>query len=123
MRGLYFILFKSAVELINTKKHLTIEGLIEFVSIRAAIKLGLTETLIASFTYISHKYRAIKYKNINIPSPYWSARQDSLNQKVAFCCLSVPKSKSYQVGYKTQLFFSVVLACATNEMKNYFNLF
>ena len=60
MRGYYFILFKSAVELINTKKHITIEGLIEIVSIRAAINLGLTETLIASFPYISPKYWAQK---------------------------------------------------------------
>jgi hypothetical protein len=57
-----FILLKSAVELINTKKHLTIECLIEIVSIRVAMNLGLTETLIANFPYISQKYRAIKYK-------------------------------------------------------------
>ena len=34
------------------------------------MNLGLTETLIVSFPYISHKYRAIKYKNINIPSRF-----------------------------------------------------
>jgi hypothetical protein len=66
------LFFKSVVELINTNKHLTIEGLIEIFSIRVASNLGLTDTLIASFPNITPKARAraIKYENINIPSSY-----------------------------------------------------
>jgi len=110
-----FILFylNQPLSLLIQKKHLTIEGLIAIVSIRAAINLSLTETQIASFLYISPKYRAIKYKNINIPSPYrftgFTESEGCFFVLFVFVCcffvfLSVPKSKSYKVGYKTQLF-------------------
>jgi hypothetical protein len=94
-------------ELINTKKHLTIEGLIEIVSIRAAMNLGLTDTLIDSFPDITPKERAIKDENIKIPSPYWF----TFTEAEGCFFLSVPKSKSNNVCYQTQLFvffFSVV---------------
>ena len=102
-----FILFKSAVELINQKKHLTIEGIAEIVSIRAAMNLGLTETLIESFPEITPKEResSCKNENIVIPSPYWFT---GFTEAEGCFFISVHKSKSYNVGYQTQLRFSVV---------------
>jgi len=44
-----FELFKSIVEIMNRKGHLTLEGLQEIVNIRASINLGLSEELKAEF--------------------------------------------------------------------------
>jgi hypothetical protein len=48
-----FLLFKSAVELMNKKEHLSMEGLRKIVSIRGAMYRGLTEVLINSFPGIT----------------------------------------------------------------------
>lgn len=47
-----FLLFKSVVELINRKEHLTTEGLHKIVSIRASINNGLSEELTRAFPNI-----------------------------------------------------------------------
>jgi hypothetical protein len=44
-----FELFKSAVELINRKEHLTLNGLKKIVTIRASMNRGLTTVLITAF--------------------------------------------------------------------------
>lgn len=44
-----FLLFKSVVNIINTKEHLTMKGLQEIVSIKASINLGLNDELKAAF--------------------------------------------------------------------------
>jgi hypothetical protein len=46
-----FILFKSAVLLIEQKKHLTVGGLHEIVNIRASMNKGLTKVLADNFPY------------------------------------------------------------------------
>jgi hypothetical protein len=69
------------------------------------MNLGLTETLIESFPEITSKERAIKYENIQIPSPYWFT---GFTEAEGCFFVSVHKSKTYNVGYQTQLFFSVV---------------
>ena len=49
IKRLYFICFKKAILLIKNKKHLTKEGLIELVSLRASMGKGLTKELKAVF--------------------------------------------------------------------------
>jgi hypothetical protein len=44
-----FLLFKSVVEMVNLKKHLTMEGLQNIVSFKASVNLGLTDVLKAAF--------------------------------------------------------------------------
>jgi hypothetical protein len=44
-----YILFKQAVELVQQKEHLTKEGLLKLVSIKASLNLGLSEKLKESF--------------------------------------------------------------------------
>lgn len=44
-----FLLFRSIVELMNKKKHLTIEGLHEILSISASLNRGLSEELVKAF--------------------------------------------------------------------------
>jgi hypothetical protein len=44
-----YILFKQAVELVQQKEHLTKEGLLKLVSIKASLNLGLSEKSKESF--------------------------------------------------------------------------
>ena len=44
-----FLLFKSVVNMVNAKEHLTMKGLQEIVSIKASINLGLNDELKAAF--------------------------------------------------------------------------
>jgi hypothetical protein len=44
-----FQLFKAAFELVKCKRHLTLEGLIDIVSIKATMNLGLSEELEIAF--------------------------------------------------------------------------
>lgn len=48
-----FLLFKSVIEIMNKKEHLTIEGLNKIVSIKASINNGLSEILTKSFPNIA----------------------------------------------------------------------
>lgn len=44
-----FLLFKTAVNIVNTKEHLTIKGLQRIVSLKASINLGLNNELMVAF--------------------------------------------------------------------------
>lgn len=44
-----FLLFKTVVDIINTKEHLTMKGIQKIVSLKASINLGLTDELKAAF--------------------------------------------------------------------------
>lgn len=61
-------LFKRAVDLVNRKQHLTVDGLQEIVNLKSAINLGLSQGLISAFpaTVSSSK---IVVKNPEIPDP------------------------------------------------------
>lgn len=48
-KGADLILFKKVLDLMNIKAHLTIEGLIKIVNIKASINLGLPAKIIAEF--------------------------------------------------------------------------
>ncbi len=54
-----FLLFKKAFDIINDKKHLTIEGLHEFISIRASLNKGLSERLKLAFPNIKPVIRLV----------------------------------------------------------------
>ena len=47
-----YLLFKQAVDLVQEKAHLTKEGLLKLVSIKASLNLGLVEQFKASFPNI-----------------------------------------------------------------------
>ena len=44
-----FIMFKKAVDIMNNKQHLTLEGLSKIIRIRVSINKGLSETLSVNF--------------------------------------------------------------------------
>jgi hypothetical protein len=62
-----YILFKEVYELVIRKEHLTKEGLLKIVSLKASLNLGLSESLKAAFPNI---IPAIKYTDssaVSIP--------------------------------------------------------
>lgn len=56
-----FELFKQALELIQNKEHLTIEGLQKLVAIKASINLGLSDKLKAAFPNTKLESRPVFY--------------------------------------------------------------
>ncbi|GAA4910298.1 hypothetical protein GCM10023405_35440 [Streptomonospora salina] len=64
-----FLLFKTAVDMINAKEHLTMEGLQKIVSIKASVNRGLTESLKVAFPNTIPALRSLS-KNTDIPHPY-----------------------------------------------------
>jgi hypothetical protein len=66
-KGADFILFKRIIELIKNKDHLTHEGLQEIINIRAAMNLGLTDTLKSDFINTVPVERPV-IKTTNIPN-------------------------------------------------------
>ena len=62
-----FLLFKKAVELVNDKAHLTVEGLEKLVNIKASMNLGLSDVLKSEFPgYIPVERPVINSDNINL---------------------------------------------------------
>nr|AVD96796.1 double-motif LAGLIDADG homing endonuclease [Ophiostoma novo-ulmi subsp. novo-ulmi] len=65
------ILFKQAMELVNNKAHLTIEGLNKIINIKASMNLGLSDKLKLEFSnYIPVERPIINIDNINL-DPNW----------------------------------------------------
>jgi hypothetical protein len=64
-----FLLFKSIVDLIINKNHLTIEGLHQIINIKAAMNLGLSKILKSKFINNVPVIRPI-INIFNIPDPY-----------------------------------------------------
>jgi hypothetical protein len=64
------LLFKKAVELVNNKAHLTLEGLEKIVNIKASMNLGLSDMLISEFPgYVPVERPVINNDNV-ILNPY-----------------------------------------------------
>jgi hypothetical protein len=67
-----YLLFKQAFDLIKCKQHLTIEGLLKIVSIRASMNNGLTKELKAAFPDVIPAARP-SVGDIEIKDPQWLA--------------------------------------------------
>lgn len=65
-----YLLFKQCVELIQEKAHLTEEGLLKIVSLKANLNKGLSKELIESFPNIKGIDRP-DYIFKGIPDPFW----------------------------------------------------
>jgi len=63
-----YLLFKQAVELVLRKDHLTRQGLLEIVSIKASLNLGLPDELKKAFPDVIPKDRpVVEYTGIQDP--------------------------------------------------------
>lgn len=106
-----FLLFKKAFDIINDKKHLTIEGLHELISIRASLNKGLTDRLKLAFPNIKPIVRPERVitnlsllpndSNIN----HWMA--GFVSGEGCFF-IHTSKSKTHKLGISVALNFFVV---------------
>ena len=95
-----FLLFKSALILINKGEHLTNEGLNKIISIKASINLGFSEMLITAFPNILSIPRPLVKLPENL-NPNWLAGFASAE---GCFYVSISKSKT-KVGYAVYLWF------------------
>ena len=98
-----FLLFKSIVDLIFNKQHLTIMGLNQIINIKASMNLGLSQILRTNFIDIVPVNRPLCAKNDNIPDPNWIS--GFVNGEGTFD-LKIYKSKT-KTGYAVQLRFRI----------------
>lgn len=98
-----FLLFKKAVELVNDKAHLTVEGLEKMVNIKASMNLGLSDVLKSEFPgYIPVERPVINYDNINLNLSWISG---FISAEGNFD-VRMPATGSKQ-GYRVQLRFRI----------------
>lgn len=65
-----YLLFRQCFEIIKQKGHLTEKGLLDIVSIKSSLNLGLSEELNKAFPNITPTERPVS-KFVEIPDPYW----------------------------------------------------
>lgn len=102
-----FELFKLAVELINAKAHLTLEGFHKILSIKGSMNLGLSQEFQILFPNILPIEKPIKDIE-NILNPNWLA---GFTTGEGCFDILISKSKNYKIGFKTQLRFRIAQHC------------
>lgn len=89
-----FLLFKSVVELMIKKEHLTPEGLIKIVGIKASMNLGLSDELNKAFPNYTQVDRPL-VKLTKMPDPAWLAGFTCAEGSF-ICVLSNSKTNAYR---------------------------
>ncbi len=102
-KGADFLLFKSVVELIVKKQHLTIEGLHKLISIRASINRGLKDELIKFFPNVIPICRSI-INSTEIPDPNWIA---GFSSGESCFDIKIVKNIKYRAGSQVQTRFRI----------------
>jgi hypothetical protein len=98
-----FLLFKKAVEIVNSKAHLTYEGIKEIVNIKASMNLGLSDMLQSEFAgYTPVERPVINYDNV-ILNPKWISGFISAEGNFD---VRIPSTNS-KLGYRVQLRFRI----------------
>jgi LAGLIDADG endonuclease. len=97
-----FLLFKTIVDLIFNKTHLTIEGLNKIINIKASMNTGLSQIVKSKFNNINPVNRPL-IKTNNIPDPHWIT--GFVNGEGSFD-IKIYQSKT-KTGYGVQLRFRI----------------
>jgi hypothetical protein len=98
-----FLLFKKAVELVNNKAHLTLQGLKQIVNIKASMNLGLSDMLISEFAGYAPVERPVINNDNVILNPYWISGFVSAEGSFD---VRIPSTNS-KLGYRVQLRFRI----------------
>ena len=98
-----FILFTRIVKLIKNKMHLTEEGLLQIINLRASINLGLSNLKNSKFPNYKPVARPVN-NTTKIPDPNWIA--GFVTAEGCFF-LSLFKSNRTKIGYAIQLMFKL----------------
>jgi hypothetical protein len=116
-----YLLFKQAVELVLRGEHLTTEGILKIISIKASLNLGLSDVLSKAFPDIIPKDRPV-VEYTGITDPHWiTGFADGES------CFFVEKSKSktHTLGFQVRLKFiisqNVKDVILINGLKDYFD--
>jgi hypothetical protein len=107
-----FELFKSLVELMNKKKHLTYEGLQELISIKASMNYGLSDTIKAAFPNITPIDRPI-VQFTGIQDPRWLS--GFTNAEGCFF-IKTRQSTTYRLGSQVSLSFTITQHARDKEL-------
>lgn len=118
-----YLLFKSAVNMLNNGEHLTDEGLRNLVSIKASMNNGLTEQLKTIFPNIKPVTRPIINNSSTLEGdPHWLA--GFTDAEGNFLCL-VRKQVSHKSGFQVLLSFTLPQSSRDLELmksiQNYFS--
>lgn len=98
-----FLLFKKAVELVNNKAHITVQGVNKIVNIKASMNLGLSDILKSEFAeYTPVERPVINYDNL-ILDPDWISGFVSAEGNFD---IRIPSTNS-KLGYRVQLRFRI----------------
>jgi hypothetical protein len=104
-----FLLFEKAFEIINNKKHLTIEGLHKLISIRASLNKGLPPRLKLAFPSINSVVRP------ELPNTYLFSNDSNIKNWIAGFVsgegcffIHTSKSKTHKLGISVALNFILV---------------
>jgi len=98
-----FILFKQIVELMNSKAHLTIEGLNQIINIKASMNLGLPEDLKGYFINLTPVARPL-INITKIPDSNWIS--GFVSAEGCFL-ISIFDSKTHKIGKQVNLIFKI----------------
>ena len=99
-----FILFNKAVELINKKEHLTLEGLQKIVNLKASMNKGLTDGLEKAFPNTKPILRPVIERSFCIINPWWLT--GFIEGEGSFS-IGIRKSTSHNTGYQVSLIFHI----------------
>lgn len=119
-----FIQFKKAFDIIKSQEHLTQEGLLKLIGIKASLNLGLTSSLKEAFpNWEKVQFNKPEFIFSGIPDPNWiagfSSGDGSFNIKTS-------SSTTNKLGSRVQLRFSIGLNIREKELiqclVTYFNL-
>lgn len=94
----YYKLFKLAFEMVQSKEHLTQEGLNKIVSIKSSLNQGLPEKLKSDFSDIIVWPRPELEKKISIPDPNWVT--GFAEAEGCFMIRLVKTTSSYSVNFR-----------------------
>lgn len=115
-----FLLFKKIALLMNDKEHLTPEGLLKIVAIKASINLGLSEKL--SSIFLVEPYKRPEIKTLSIPDPNWIT---GFAEGDSSFFVNLYKTKETKTNFKLQLMFRISQHIRDIELLNliisYFN--
>ena len=119
-----YILFKKALDLINTKEHLNEEGLLKLIGIKASLNLGLNDSLKNAFpNWKEVQCNKPDYNFKGIPDPNWLAGFCSGDGSFS---IKISKSSSNKLAHRVQLRFSIGLnireKALITYLVTYFNL-
>jgi len=109
-----YLLFKSVVQLMNNKEHLTSEGLIKIISIKASINKGLSPVLTEAFPSITPIDRPL-VQGIEISDPNWVA---GFTEGEGCFNVNILSSKAYKAGAQVQLRFEISQHSRDTELMN-----